>query len=482
VSEIGDDAYARRVIDRGRDELDEALAYAHEAARTYLEGIDQRAVRGAAADTAARAYDEPLPQRGAGALETLERLTELSDAAAIASAGPRFFHFVIGGSTPAALAADWLTSALDQNAFAWVSSPLASRLEAVSLAWLRELLELPDSWGGVITTGATTANIVGLAAARHWWGERHGVDVDQEGFAGLPRVPVLSSGYIHASAIKALAALGIGRSSVRTFSADGTGRLDAEALGAALRALDGAPAILIGNAGEVNTGDFDDLEALADLAEEHGAWLHVDGAFGAFARMTPRATGLAAGLERAHSVTADGHKWLNVPYDCGYAFVRDPTAPARTFTLAASYLPPPPGDADPSFGFSSLESSRRARGIATWATLRAYGRDGYRELVERHLDLAQHLAAQVETAVDFELLAPAKLNIVCFRYRPPGVPEHELDELNERLGAALLEDGRVFVGTTRYDGRAAFRPAIVNWRTREEDVDLILAVIRELAA
>jgi len=294
-------------------------------------------------------------------------------------------------------------------------------------------------------------------------------------------VPVFSSGYVHPSATKALAVLGGGRGTVRTFSRDGAGRLDDGALAAALLELRGAPAIIIANAGEVNTGDFDPIGRLADVAEEHGAWLHVDGAFGLFARLSSRTAELVEGLERADSAISDGHKWLNVPYDCGFAFVRDPRLVAKTFAVAAAYLPEH-DEERPHFAALAPESSRRARALAVWATLRAYGSDGYRELVERHLDLAQRLARAVDEAPDLERLAEVPLNIVCFRYRPPEIREAELDALNARVGEDLLGDGRVYVGTTRFDGRVAFRPAIVNWRTREEDVDLVVEVVRELGA
>ncbi len=325
------------------------------------------------------------------------------------------------------------------------------------------------------------ANFTALAAARQWWGERHERDAAADGLAGLPAVPVLSSGYIHPSARKALAMLGIGREGVRTFSRDSVGRLDLDALTDALRSLGGAPAIVVANAGEVNAGDFDPIAALADVSAEHGAWLHVDGAFGLFARVSPRVAALADGVERADSVIADGHKWLNVPYDCGFAFVRDQALLGKVFSFSAAYLPDP-DDPHPNFGTVGPEASRRARSLAVWATLRAYGRAGYRELVEHHLDLAQHLAAAVDAAPDLERLAEVPLNIVCFRFRPPGLSEEELDDLNARLGEEVLADGRVYVGTTRYEGRIAFRPAIVNWRTRPEDVELLADVIRELGA
>jgi glutamate/tyrosine decarboxylase-like PLP-dependent enzyme len=218
---------------------------------------------------------------------------------------------------------------------------------------------------------------------------------------------------------------------------------------------------------------------MAELAERHDAWLHVDGAFGLFARLVPRTRALTDGVERAHSVAADGHKWLNVPYDCGFAFVREPARLANTFTVGAPYLPSP-DDPRPSPGFLAPENSRRARAFAVWATLRAYGRSGYRAMVERHLSLAQHLASRVDEAPELERLADVPLNIVCFRVRPPDVDEQDLDELNSRLGEALLRDGRVFAGTTTYDGKVAFRPAIVNWQTTERDVDMLVDVLLEL--
>ena len=244
---------------------------------------------------------------------------------------------------------------------------------------------------------------------------------------------MLSSGFIHASALE-----GAGHARHRPRVACGRSRATPSAASTcprsrpALRELGGAPAIIVGNAGEVNAGEFDPLAALADLAEEHGAWLHVDGAFGLFARVSPRVDALAEGVERAHSVIADGHKWLNVPYDCGFAFVRDPALLAKVFSLAAAYLPE--DEPEPTYGYLTPESSQRARSIAVWAALRAWGRAGYREMVERHLDLAQRLARRVDEAPDLERLADVPLNIVCFRYRPPGVPEEELDGLNARLG------------------------------------------------
>src|SRR5205814_1667640 len=302
-----------------------------------------------------------LPEEGEGAPAAIAELARLGHATATRSAGPRFFHFVIGGATPGALAADWLTSSFDQNAGAWVGSPLASRLETVCLEWLRDLFQLPREFGGVLVTGGT----------------------------------------------------------------------------------------------------------VADLATERGAWLPVDGAFGLFARISPKASHLAAGVERARSVSSDGHKWLNVPHDCGFGFVRDGGRLAATFSEEAAYLPAT-DESRPSWGSMGPEGSRRARALTIWATLHAYGRSGYRAMVERHLKLAQRLATRVDEEPELERLAEVPLNIVCFRWRPLGESHHGLDDLNRRLGEALIRDGRVFAGTTVFEGKVAFRPAIVNWRTRPE--------------
>ena len=462
------------------DESVAALERVAAEARTYLESLAKEPVRSPHSDEAAERFGGPLPDQGAGTLATIEELLGQGMEAHVRSAGPRFFHWVIGGATPASLAADWVASLLDQNAGGWDASPLAARLEDVSIGWLLELFDLPSTWSGVLTTGATTANFAGLAAARQWWGEQHGVDVPDAGLAGLPQVPVLSSRFIHISALKALAMLGVGRDRVTDCSgADGS--FDLQALQAALKTLDGAPAIVVANAGEVNAGHFDPIRQVTEIAREHRAWIHVDGAFGLFARLSPRTAGLADGVELADSVISDGHKWLNVPYDSGFAFVRDPAYLRAAFAAGAAYLPEA-RDERPVFGFMGPELSRRARSLAVWATLRAYGRHGYRAIVERCLDNAAHLARLVEEADDTELLLPAPLNIVFFRYRPPDVPEEELDELNLRIEEEILRDGRVYVGTTHWAGVIGFRPAFVNWRTTQADAELVLETVRDLGS
>jgi len=451
------------------------------AAEPYLRTLDDRLVHDHTRDELLRELGGPLPEKGDGGPAAVERLLRIGMEAGTHSSGPRFFHFVVGGSTPAAMAGDWVTSLLDQGGGLWLVSPFATQAETVVLGWLKDLFGIPSSFGGVLTPSATLAHVTGLAAARHWWAGRHGVDVAAQGLAGLPQMPVFSSGLVHASTRKALQILGCGRDTLRTFSRDEAGRVDLAAMESALAALDGAPAVIVANLGEVNAGDSDPIADLADLAERHGAWLHVDGAFGMFTALSPRTAHLTRGVERAHSITADGHKWLNVPYESGFSFVRDPAILGKAFGgWGAAYLPAM-DDERINYNMLGPESSRRARALPIWATLRAYGREGYREMVERHLDVAAHLGELVERSPGFELVAPVQMCVVCFRYRPPGVPEDELDELNARLGAELLADGRVYAGTSTYRGMTVFRPALVNWRTTRADAELLLEVLQELA-
>lgn len=456
------------------------LECAFELAAEYLASLATRPVsRRPSATEMAALLDEPLPEGGTDPTAALEEWLARAEPGIVASAGPRFFGFVNGGSTPAALGGDWLASAIDQNAGLWLSSPAAAQTELTVLRWLRELFGLPTEWVGALTSGATMANLIGLTAARQWAGERLGFDAATDGLAGRPPIPILSSTEIHASAVKALSTLGFGRNGVRKLPA-ADGAVDLDALDAALRHTDG-PVIVVANAGEVNTGAFDPLEAIAERCARHpaGTWLHVDGAFGLFAALAPTHAHLVRGIERANSVAADGHKWLNVPYDCGFAFVRDATALRAAFTTGAAYLA---SDADA--GWDPLthvpEMSRRFRGLAAWCALKAAGRQGYRALVERCLANAAAFAGWVEATPEMELLAPASLNIVCFRYAPAGLDPAAADALNRAAVAGLQADGRAFVTGTVWGGHAAIRAAFDNWATSAADVTLLQEAITDI--
>jgi glutamate/tyrosine decarboxylase-like PLP-dependent enzyme len=463
-----------------RREAEVLVEHLAKALQDAIANADQRAALPRGADEVLSALAEPLPDDGAGARAALEQLLDLQARAGTNTAGPRCFHFVIGGNTPAAHGADLVATAFDVITYTWIVSPVGVRMELQALEWLKELLGIPRHMAGVMVTGATMANFTCLAAARQWWGEQHGFDVSETGLAGCPQMPVLTSGYVHAATRKVLALQGIGRGNIREFRADATGRIDLPAFEQGLESLEGSPALVVVNAGEVNAGDFDPVEAMIGIARKHHCWVHVDGAFGLFAAVSPRTAHLVQGVDGADSITVDGHKWLNVPYDSGYAFVRDHQLLARAFRYSADYLPSE-DDPRPTLGAIGPESSRRGRSFAVWATLKAYGRNGHRRIVEHCLDIAQHCAALVDASPLFERMAEVPLNIVAFRYNPGGLEDGRLDALNQALGEAVLADGRFLVGTSKLGPRTIFRPAFSNWRTRPADVEELLEVLEVLA-
>ena len=467
LPKIRDGADVQRVIDR-----------AHALASAYLAALPDRPATPAPDPTALRAaLAEPLPEVGGDPAEAVAEWLRRADGGITASSGPRFFGFVTGGVTPAALAGDWITSTIDQNAAMWLSSPAASETEAVVLRWLKELFHLPADWSGALTSGATMANLVGLAAARQWAGGRLGFDPAVDGLGGKPVIPVVSSTEIHSSAVKALGTLGLGRGAVRKVRAE-AGVVDLDAVATVLAEIDG-PVIVVGNAAEVNTGQFDDLAGLADRCAAHpgGAWLHVDAAFGLFAGATPRLRHLLAGIERADSVAADGHKWLNVPYDSGFAFVRDAGYLKQAFSVSAAYTAGSSETWDP---MSHLpEMSKRFRGLPAWCALKAYGRQGYREMVERCVDNTAAFAGWVARTPGVEMMSSAPLNIVCFRYAPEGMDAEAADAFNREAVRRLHADGRVFVTGTVWNGRAAIRAAFDNWSTTADDVRILQEAVAD---
>ncbi|CAN5704880.1 pyridoxal-dependent decarboxylase [soil metagenome] len=455
-----------------------ALEHAWKLAAEYVASLPERPVaQPMTPDEMTAALDEPLPDGGCDPVDALDDWFRRAEPGIVASSGPRFFGYVIGGTTPAALAGDWLAATIDQDAGLWDATPASVHTELVVMRWIKELFGLPVAWTGTMTTGATHANLIGLAAARQWAGTRRGFDPAAEGLGGQPAIPVVSSTEIHMSARKSLSTLGLGRSSL-TMVPSLDGRVDLSALERAIEDTDG-DCIVVANAGEVNTGAFDPLNEIANLCEKHpgGAWMHVDGAFGLFARLLDDRAQLLDGIERANSVAVDAHKWLNVPYDSGFAFVSDEQALMSAFQSSAAYIAegdfPDPGALVP-------EMSRRFRGLPAWCALKAYGRRGYRDLVRRCVDHAAMLGRWIDESDHLELLAPVNLNIVCFRYAPPGLSEPERDEFNRRAVRAIQHDGRAFVTPTTWAGKAGIRAAFDNWATGPADVEILCGALEDI--
>lgn len=454
------------MLDDDRRSIDRILDAARDEAARFLAGLDDRP----AAHRVPVIEPLGLPAEGLGAEGALAVLRERYQPWLSGSPGPRYFGFVTGGTTPAALAGDWLTAAWDQNlSDAGESSARQLALDAVGM--VRELIGLPEAFGGAFVTGATAANLVGLACARQWVGRERGVDAARDGALALGPVRVLS-GTAHGSVGKALSVLGLGRSALTAVpTLPEREAVDVEALAGALETVEAAgeaPAVVVANAGTVNTCDFDDLEGIAALGRRFRFWLHVDGAFGALAACSPRFAHLAAGLGHADSVTVDGHKWLNVPYDSAVALTRHPRLQGEVFASAAAYLP---AEVRPdTFIHLTPENSQRLRAVPAWMTLAAYGRAGYAEIVERCCRLAGELGARIAEHPRFDLLAPVRVNGVCLGLRYADGAEASPEETAAWL-ARLQDDGAAFLTGTRHRGRPAARGAIGNWRTRDEDVE-----------
>ena len=411
-----------------------------------------------------------LPDEGMGAMKALSLFREKYEAQLSGSPGPRYLGFVTGGSTPAALAGDWLSSAYDQNVGSDGDS-IATMVERETLSLLRDLFALPEQFEGVFVSGATQANLVALATARQWAAQRMGVDVSEQGLWNMPTIPVLG-GAPHASILKALSILGMGRQSFEYMAClPARQAVDPQAVAQRLASLDGSPAIVVAGAGEVNTGDFDDIEALAEVCKAYGAWLHVDGAFGLYAACDPTRAHLLNSLEDADSITTDGHKWLNVPYDSGIVFTRHVALQEEVFKATAAYL-----GTGPDLLHRTPEDSRRFRALPAWMTLMAYGKSGYRELVVRCCSLAERMGEGIERSLRFELLTPVRLNIVCFALRGANNDQRDLF-----LGK-LKEDGQVLLTPTFFGGKPAIRAAFVNWSTSEQDIPVILDALERCAS
>ena len=447
--------------------MKEILADASARAVRYLENIQTRAVApSSAAIEALRAFEEPLPAGPTDPAATLHLLDEVGSPGTMGMAGPRFFGFVIGGSLPVTLAANWLAGAWDQNSVLYRASPTTAHLEQVALRWLLDVLRLPAGCRGAFVTGATVANLCALAAARHAVLKRAGWNVEAEGLFGAPPITVIVGGEIHPSVTKSLGVLGLGRNRVVQVPADNQGRMRADKL----PAISG-PTIVCVQAGNVNTGAFDPIAEICAKARAAGAWVHVDGAFGLWAAASPKLAPLTAGMSEADSWATDAHKWLNVPYDCGLAFVRDPHALQAAMAITAEYLPSETTQRNPA-DFTP-ELSRRARGVEVWAALRSLGRAGLAEMFERNCTQARRFAEKL-SAAGYEILNDVVLNQVLVSFGPP--------EKTKSVIQGIQDDGTCWAGITVWQGRTAMRISVSSWATTDADVDRSIAAILRVAA
>jgi glutamate/tyrosine decarboxylase-like PLP-dependent enzyme len=452
---VGHDAIMDVEREGSQQGSDALLAEAGQRARAYLSTIWDRPVAPPAAALAALGrLDFPLPREGLDPAAVLRMIDEAGSPATVASAGPRYFGFVTGGALPVAVAVSWLLAAWDQNIALSVMSPAGARLDEVALRWIIELLGLPAGTGGGFVTGATMANVTCLAAARDAVLSRTGWDAAGLGLVGAPPVQVVAGGEAHASVVKALGLVGLGRERALRLPVDGQGRI----VPSGLPRLH-APAIVCLQAGNVNSGASDPFIPLIQWAREHGAWVHIDGAFGLWAAAAPSLAREVAGITGADSWATDAHKWLNTTYDCGIALVRDAGALQAAMRADAAYLPA--GQTREPMLFTP-QSSQRARGAEVWAVLASLGRNGVAGLVERHVKLAKRLAAQL-TSGGVEVLNEVRLNQVVVSFGD--------EERTNAVISAIQGDGTCWCGPTVWRGRRAMRISISSWATTEDDID-----------
>lgn len=438
---------------------EEVLRRAAELSIDFLSSVDDaRVVPGDVLADLRSALDLPLPQQGVDPVTVVEDLARGADPGLVRSQGGRYFGFVTGGAVPASVAADWLTSAWDQNSFSYVSSPAVSVIEEVVAKWLLEILDLPPQSSVALVTGCQMAHVTALAAAREHVLNSVGWDVAADGLYGSPRVNVVGGAMRHATVDRAFRLLGMGDSAVKQVPTDSSGRMLAVALAEVLDDLSG-PTIVVAQAGEVNTGSFDPLDEIADLAETAGAWLHIDGAFGLWARAEPSLRHLTVGVERADSWAFDAHKWLNVPYDSGVAVVADKEPHRVAMAYAGAYLVPSQDRRDASDW--TPDASRRGRGIAIYAALRSLGRDGVADLVARCCAHARSIATGLED-LGLEILNEITLNQVLVRA--------STDEETIRMLTDIQDGGEVWMSGTSWQERKAIRISISGWSTTAEDV------------
>jgi glutamate/tyrosine decarboxylase-like PLP-dependent enzyme len=454
--------------------IDALLARALHHAEAYLRDLDDRPVAPRVGPDGLRAaLAVPLPDDGLDPEQVLDELVAAADPGILNSGSGRFFGWVMGGTLPAALAADWMTSVWDQNAPIYATSPAAAIAEEVAGAWLKDVLRLPANASFALVTGSQMAHVTCLAAARSRLLADRGVDVEHEGLAGAPAIRVVTSELRHETIVRALRFLGIGSGAIRPVSADASGRIRLDDYRAALEEAPDAPTMVCLLAGELNTGGFDPFAEACELARARGAWVHVDGAFGLWAAASARRRHLLAGVELADSWATDGHKTLNTPYDSGYAFVADREAHRRSMAIEASYVLTESGVRSETDW--TPEWSRRARAFATYAALRSLGRRGVEELVDRLCDHASRLVEGIGALPGAEIVAPPVVNQGLVRFRDPAGGDD--DRYSDWVAERVRDSGEAWFGPVTWQGRRCMRVSVSSWRTTDEDVDRAVAAV-----
>lgn len=466
-------------IDQTRASRSELLGRTNELANDFLDGVSDRPVaRPVEFDRLlAEMRAEGLPLDGDDPKQVIEHLANLAERTVVATAGPRYFGFVVGGSLPVTVAADWLTAVWDQNAAFYAHSPLAAAAEQVSADWLIQLFGLDKDTSVGFVSGGTMANFTGLAAGRHALLAKLGWDVERQGLFGAPAITVVTSDESHISVFASLQMLGLGSERVVRVPADDQGRMRPDQLRLILAGIQ-TPVLVCAQAGNVNTGSCDPIPEIAACVREHSGWLHIDGAFGLWAAASPAQRSLAQGIELADSVSVDCHKWLNVPYDSGLVFMRDAAAHQAAMTLNASYYVTARRAERDNCNWVP-EASRRARGFAVYAALRFLGSKGIAELIDRCCRHARQMASRLAQAPGVTILNEVVLNQVLVRFSDPSGKDD--DEFTAKVIAEVQEDGTCWLGGTTWHGMHAMRISVSNWSTTEKDIDLSAEAILKCA-
>ena len=464
----------------GGTSVTKALDYAHAAAKTWIEGLDTRPVAARATLSELRnSFKCALPEAGMQADEVIRWISENANHGMVGSAGGRFFGWVIGGGLESALAADWLVAAWDQNAALYACSPAAAVIEEAAGEWVKSLLDLPREASFAFTTGCQLAHMTSLAAARYAVLRRANWDVENDGLFGAPRIAIMASEQMHGSVERAIRYLGFGRASLALLQTDVAGRVMPQALEQALANATG-PAIVILNAADLNSGACDPFNQLIPLAKQAAAWVHIDGAFGLFARASRRHRDALEGVEQADSWATDGHKWLNVPFDCGIAIVRHPDAHRAAMTISAAYVAPATGARDQIDW--NPEWSRRARGVPVYAALKELGRQGVESMVDRCCAHCDALVQGIGALAGAEVMAAANLNQGMIRFSMRGRSLEEDDAFTDEIIQRINATGEAFFSGTTWRGRRAMRVSVVNWRTNAGHIARAIAAVRSVLA